>query len=142
MDAAVRERRGRTVPSEHRLRSGWCPEAGVDVSELVRWQTDDGGIVVEIDAREPGFQSVARGPGQIIHDAQGRFDDALESVRDGAVSALKKFRDEVLDPDGVEIQFGVRFNAEAGAVLAKTSAEGHLSVKLTWSRPRSAGGNG
>ena len=53
------------------------------------------------------------------------------------LSALKTFRAEVLDPDGVEVAFGVKFNAEAGAVIANTSAGGHLAVKLTWSRSES-----
>jgi hypothetical protein len=107
---------------------------GSDVNELLRWEGDDGPVVVEIDSSQPGFQSISRKPGEIIHDVQGRFDDALENVRNAAVSALEKFRDEILDPDQVEIEFGVKFNAEAGAVIAKTSAEGHLTVKLTWSR--------
>ena len=42
-------------------------------------------------------------------------------------SALKTFRAEVLDPDGIEVEFGVKFNAEAGAVIANTSAGGHLA---------------
>jgi NTP-dependent ternary system trypsin peptidase co-occuring protein len=108
------------------------------VNELVRWETADGAVVVEVDSREPGFQSIARSPGQVIHDVKGRFDDALANVRDAAVSALKTFRDEALDPDGVEIEFGVKFNAEAGAVIAKCSTEGHLLVKLTWSSARSS----
>jgi hypothetical protein len=29
----------------------------------------------------------------------------------------------------------VRLNAEAGAVIAKTQAEGHLKVKLVWRKP-------
>ena len=33
-----------------------------------------------------------------------------------------------------EIEFGVKLNIESGALLAKTSAEGSLSVKLTWER--------
>ncbi len=109
-------------------------DGGRNLDELVRWKTADGAVVVEVDSREPGFQSISRSPGELIHDAKGRFEDALDNVRDAAVAALKTFRDEVLDPDGVEIEFGVKFNAEAGAVIAKTSAEGHLSVKLTWSR--------
>jgi Trypsin-co-occurring domain 1 len=104
------------------------------LNELVRWEITDGAVVVEVDSQEPGFQSIARKPGQVIYDAGSRFEDALENVRNAAVSALAKFRDEVLDPDQVEIEFGVRFNAEAGAVIAKTSAEGHLVVKLAWSR--------
>ena len=111
------------------------------MTELVRWQSDDGGIIVEVDSRDlGGFQSVSRKPGETIVDVQTRFDDALESVRKAAVSALKKFRDESLNPGSVEIEFGVKLNAEAGAVIAKTSAEGHLTVKLTW--PRSADASG
>ena len=34
----------------------------------------------------------------------------------------------------VEIEFGVNINAVAGAVIVKTSAEAHLTVKLTWLR--------
>lgn len=108
-------------------------DGGSNVNELVRWKTADGTVVVEVDSREPGFQSISRTPGQAIYDVKGRFEDALENVRDAAVAALKTFRDKVLDPDGVEIEFGVKFNVEAGAVIAKTSAEGHLAVKLTWS---------
>jgi hypothetical protein len=115
------------------LACGW----GNGVNELVRWKTADGAVIVEIDSREPGFQSISRSPGQIILDVKGSFDDALENVRNAAVSALKTFRDEVLDPDAVEIEFGVKFNAEAGAVIAKTSAEGHLLVKLSWSQSAS-----
>jgi hypothetical protein len=100
---------------------------------LLRWEGDDGSVVVEVDSRDPGFQSISRKPGEIILDVQGKFEDALEHVRNAAVSALKTFRDEILNPDNVEIEFGVKFNAEAGAVIAKTSGEGHLTVKLSWS---------
>ena len=107
------------------------------MTELVRWETDDGSVVVEVGSHEPGFQAISRKPGEIIYDAKGRFEDALENVRSAAISAVKKFRDETLNPNQVEIEFGVNLNAMAGAVIAKTSAEAHLTVKLTWSRPRS-----
>jgi hypothetical protein len=112
-------------------------KGGNDVNELVRWETADGAVIVEVGSQEPGFQSISRNPGQAIQDAKGCFDDALENVRNAAVSALKTFRDGVLDPDGVEIEFGVKFNVAAGAVIARTSAEGHLLVKLSWSHSAS-----
>ena len=73
------------------------------MDELLRWETADGAVVVEVDTREPGFQSISRTPGQAICDVKGSFEGALESVRNAAVSALKTFRDEVLNPDAVEI---------------------------------------
>ncbi|MFG2648687.1 CU044_2847 family protein [Streptomyces sp. NPDC048436] len=105
------------------------------MSELMRWESDDGPVVVEVDSRDPGFRSVSRrSDGSEIHDVEGHFGAALGNVRGAAMSALRTFRDQALDPDGIELEFGVKLSAVAGAVIAKTAAEGHLTVKLTWSR--------
>ncbi|MFE0170984.1 CU044_2847 family protein [Streptomyces sp. NPDC059002] len=105
------------------------------MSELMRWESDGGPVVVEVDSRDPGFRSVARrGDGDEIHDVDARFESALGNVRGAALSALRTFRDRTLDPDGIELEFGVKLSAVAGAVIAKTAAEGHLTVKLTWSK--------
>lgn len=91
--------------------------------------------MVEVDSSRAGFSSVSRRPGETIIDVQARFDDALNGVRNAVTSAFRKFRDEIHDVDSVEIEFGVKLNVEAGAaVIAKTSAEGHMVVKLSWSR--------
>jgi Trypsin-co-occurring domain 1 len=39
-----------------------------------------------------------------------------------------------LAPDEHEIEFGIKLNAEAGVVVAKSAVEGHFSVKLLWRR--------
>jgi hypothetical protein len=109
------------------------------VNELVRWQTEHGTIVVESDEEEPGFQSVSR-TGEIFHEAAGRFEDAFANVREAAQSALAALRGGALDPDAVELEFGVKLNAAAGAVIAKTSVEGHLKVKMTWGQPPAGAG--
>lgn len=101
------------------------------MGELLRWQSDTGPVVVEVSELDAGFQGVAR-PGEVIHNVQVRFEEALASARDAAVAALHTFRDEVLKPDTVDIEFGVKFSAAAGAVIAQTAAEGHLVVRLRW----------
>jgi hypothetical protein len=111
------------------------------MNELVRWQTEHGTIVVESDDREPGFQSVSR-TGEIFHEAAGKFEDALAGVREAAESALAALRGGDLNPDGVELEFGVKLNAAAGAVIAKTSIEGHLKVKMTWGKPSAGAAEG
>ena len=103
------------------------------MSELLRFATADGNfVIVEADAQEPGVQRASRHGG--IVDVRRRFEDALADVRNAAASALTVFRDGSLRPDAIEIEFGVRLNAEAGAVIAKTTVEGHFVVKLTWDR--------
>lgn len=107
---------------------------GNHVTELLRWETDQGPVVVEVDEEDAGYASISAKPGEVVKDVKGSFEDALERVRGAAESALATFRDEVLDPDEVSIEFGVKLNAEAGAVIAKTSVEGHLVVGLRWTR--------
>ncbi|MFF9581879.1 CU044_2847 family protein [Streptomyces achromogenes] len=102
---------------------------------LLEFRTEDGALVVVdgVDARS-GARLVSRGDGPA--QAARTFEGALDNVRAAAAAALRVFRDGSLRPDSVEIEFGVRLSAEAGAVIAKGSAEGHLVVKLSWSPER------
>jgi hypothetical protein len=99
---------------------------------LVEFKTEDGvRVVVEGVEDEDGARLVSRGDGPAR--AARTFEDALDGVRAAAASALRVFRDGSLRPDAVELEFGVKLSAEAGAVIAKGSAEGHLVVRLSWS---------
>lgn len=122
-------------------RGGATPdtEGTGNVSELVRWQTEHGSIVVESDDDDPGMEAVSRG-GDLIGTATAKLEDSFQQVRDAAEAALAALRGGDLKPDAVELEFGVKLNAAAGAVIAKTSVEGHLKVKMTWGEPRAAAG--
>ncbi|MFF9105257.1 CU044_2847 family protein [Streptomyces rubrogriseus] len=99
---------------------------------LVEFRTEDGvRVVVEGVEDEDGARLVSRGDGPAR--AARTFEDSLDGVRAAAASALRVFRDGSLRPDAVELEFGVKLSAEAGAVIAKGSAEGHLVVRLSWS---------
>ncbi|MFF1260541.1 MULTISPECIES: CU044_2847 family protein [unclassified Streptomyces] len=84
------------------------------------------------DETGSGVRLVSRG-GLPTAQAVGTFESALEGARSAAESALRVFREGPLEPDGVEIEFGVKMSAEAGAVIAKGTAESHPVVKLNWS---------
>ncbi|MGQ4424065.1 CU044_2847 family protein [Streptomyces violaceoruber] len=99
---------------------------------LVEFRTEDGvRVVVEGVEDEDSARLVSRGDGPAR--AARTFEDSLDGVRAAAASALRVFRDGSLRPDAVELEFGVKLSAEAGAVIAKGSAEGHLVVRLNWS---------
>ena len=105
---------------------------------LVEFKTEDGALVVVEDVvTRTGARLVSRGDGPA--QAARTFEAALEGVRAAASSALRVFRDGSLRPDAVEIEFGVRLSAEAGAVIAKGTTEGHLVVKLSWSPGQASG---
>lgn len=100
---------------------------------LMEFPTDEGArVVVEVERHASGAKLVRRGDNS-VSEAARTFDSALEGVRAAAESALHVFRDGRLKPDAVELEFGVKLTAEAGAVIAKTAVEGHLLVKLSWS---------
>ncbi|MCX5203409.1 CU044_2847 family protein [Streptomyces sp. NBC_00237] len=101
------------------------------MSELMQFKTEDGGhVVVEVDHRPPGATLVSRRDNLL--DAGRNFEDALAGIRTAAESALRTFRGGSLMPEGVELEFGVKLTGEAGAVIAKSSIEGHITVKLAW----------
>lgn len=105
------------------------------MSELIRFAVDDETSVVVEVREDEGFERVAR-PG-VIAQAPHAFVTALQDVRAAAVAALDVFRQGPGRPDAVEIEFGVRLTAEAGAVIARSALEGHLQVTLTWGTPTS-----
>jgi hypothetical protein len=104
-------------------------------TELVQFTLPDGSsLLVEVDDQEPGIQRASRGDDLIIQ-AKHSLDDALDHIQAMATLTLTKLQDLPRRPDDLEVEFGVRLNAEVGAVIAKTQAEGHLKVKLAWRKP-------
>jgi hypothetical protein len=114
------------------------------MSEYVEFLTADGAVVrVEgaatgSGAAPYGMQPVGRGGDAVVRAAE-TFEQALDGVRAAAEAALTTLRGGGLQPDEVEIEFGVKLSAEAGALIARTAADAHLTVKLTWS-PGTSGG--
>jgi len=112
------------------------------MSELVRFGLEgDASVLVEVDdTGAAGLQRVARGQDGIVETGR-RLNDALAGVQEAARESIRMLRS--LSPDECELEFGVKFAGEAGAVIAKTSAEGHFVVKLSWARRNlSADGEG
>ncbi|MBP2476551.1 hypothetical protein JOF53_005423 [Crossiella equi] len=101
------------------------------MTELVRFELAQGGAVTVEVEEQPGVVRAAR-PGQLLHEATAKFETALAQVRQAADAALRQFQD--LGPDEVELKFGVKLDAQAGAVIAKTGVQGHFEVKLKWQR--------
>ncbi|MEU9985307.1 CU044_2847 family protein [Streptomyces sp. NPDC048045] len=109
------------------------------MSRLLEFTTEDGAVVVvEATDGTSGTRLVSRGEGGPAAQAARTFEGTLDGVRSAAQSALRVFRDGSLRPDSVELEFGVKLTAEAGAVIAKGAAEGQLVVKLSWSQKDAA----
>jgi hypothetical protein len=85
----------------------------------------------------------AAGPGSVAkpgETAVAKLDTSLEvalaQARPAAEAVIDTFHD--LGPDVVEAEFGLRVDAEAGAVFAKAGAGAHFTIKLKWNAPERA----
>jgi Trypsin-co-occurring domain 1 len=102
------------------------------VGELVRFRSNGGSpIVVEVDEDSFGVEGIARESGGVIEAGQ-RLDQALMAVGPTLQAIVTTLRGLVADEH--EIEFGIKLNAEAGVVIAKTALEGHFNVKVTFRR--------
>lgn len=107
------------------------------MQELARFGLDGGGeVLVEVEP-VPGTTRVSRGDDLVVA-AKESFEQALGTVRDAASAALGQFQRMSRKPDEVEIKFGVKLSASAGAVIAKTGVDGQFEVKLKWKRDPAA----
>lgn len=71
-----------------------------------------------------------RGAGQLVEKIGQSLEDTLAIVRPIANAALSACRGLAVQPDTVEVEFGLKFNASVGAMIASTSTEGNLRMKL------------
>ncbi|MGW1358452.1 CU044_2847 family protein [Streptomyces chartreusis] len=103
------------------------------MAELLRIAMDDdegeGQLVVEVEDDEPGMVRASR-IGNRMHEATVSLEEALAPIRRAAETTLRTF--QAARPSTVELEFGVKLNASAGAVLTKAGVEGHIVVKLGW----------
>jgi hypothetical protein len=78
-----------------------------------------------------GLELAAR-RGEIVARARESVEEALDEVMPAIRSVASRVRQ--LAADEVTVEFGVVFGIEAGAIVAKGSAESHFTVTLCWNR--------
>ncbi len=105
------------------------------MKHLVEFSLEDGGsILVEVEGPEMGgMVPVSRGEG-VPEKARQSFEAALDKVRPAAQAIIKKLRSLHDPPDEIEVEFGLKMSAEAGALIAAAGVEANYKVTLTWKR--------
>ena len=99
--------------------------------DLVRFTTKSGAkVLVESDDDGQGFRDV--GISDRLVDAKLLFDEVLLDIGEAADVVVDALVSRARKPESVEVEFGVTFSAESGAVIAKAALGGNLKVKVTW----------
>ncbi|MFE4690218.1 CU044_2847 family protein [Streptomyces sp. NPDC056749] len=106
-----------------------------DDSQLLSVPLDADGapVVVEVGTAGSGIVRAAR-PGEIAATAAHTLTESFDQVRAAAAVLLDRMTTLPSPPGKVEIELGVKINAEAGAIIARTAAEGNFVIRLTWER--------
>jgi hypothetical protein len=93
-------------------------------------------ILVEFPDR-PGVRAVSLkdlSTEELAEKSAQALDKAMDTVRGMAVRSVKAVKDLTDPPDNIEVEFGIKLDAEAGAMVAKASTEASFNVTLTWQR--------
>jgi hypothetical protein len=69
---------------------------------------------------------------QSLAHSKKAMENAMATIRTVSTDLLQNLHNLPIKPTEAEFEFGIKFDAEAGAFVAKTSAEASISVKLTW----------
>ena len=103
---------------------------------LIEFTLEDGTtILVEVDMpEEPGMVPAAQGGPGMPEKAQETFEAALDKIRPAAQTIIQKLRALHDPPDQIQVEFGLKLNAQAGAFIAAASTEANYRVTLTWKR--------
>jgi Trypsin-co-occurring domain 1 len=101
---------------------------------------DDGEILhVEVEERDQNGWARA-GRAQDAADTVGRtLQNALAPIRPAMQAVVDHLRGGVAPPDSVRLEFGIKFSADAGVVVARTATEASFSVVAEWNRPAEGG---
>lgn len=103
------------------------------MKRLVEFPLEDGTtMLVEIEETDQGGLVKASRADDVIVKAQMTLEKSLEKVKPAAQFVIQQLRKLHDSPDEIELVFGLKLSADAGAVLASAGAEANYTVTLKW----------
>lgn len=101
------------------------------MSTLLQAHSEGRLVYFDVEELPIGPEQVARSGKNAIAQLDKSLESALASARPAAQAVIDTFK--ALAPGEVKVEFGLRLDAEAGAVIARTGISAHFTVSLTWS---------
>ena len=88
--------------------------------EMIKVEVDSINLTGEVDV---GIDTVTR-------RISSSFDEAMKTIVTLGKALLKGAKS--VDPTETTVEFGLKIDAEAGAIVAKTTTGAQFTIKLTW----------
>ena len=95
---------------------------------------DDEPIIIEF-TRRGGLQPVGKLDFKVLREkSAAAIDHAMLVINKMGQHITTTVNSMPERPNGVEIEFGLKFDVEAGVIIAKAGAEAGVTVKLIWNK--------
>ena len=91
--------------------------------------------VQDLDVKKGQFQPVGNTSG-VIKKANDYFEGSLHQIKSFANKVASSVKDLDASPDEVELEFSVKFAAEAGVIISSLNSEASVKIKLKWSNTK------
>lgn len=102
--------------------------------KLIEVPLDDGGaVLVEVEEQETGIDRSAK-PGEVVATAAESLQASLDRIRPVAGALVGKLRDLADRPEEITVEFGIKWSAQAGVIVAQAAGEANFKVALRWTR--------
>ncbi len=106
------------------------------MAEYIETQTKDGATlkieVESISKMAAGFTR-STSPANVSHDGvKDAYDQTLQTVRICANGMIETLKGLDTLPSSASIDFAIKIDADAGAMVAKSLGDAHFKVSLSW----------
>lgn len=105
------------------------------MSQLTQFSLEDGTTFL-VEVEDPESESIERVsvlPGQTVVKAQQTFEKALDTIKPVAATIISKLKEIKTPADEVQVKFGIKLTADAGAVFTSIGGEVNYEITLKWS---------
>ncbi len=103
--------------------------------KIVEFDLDGNPVYIEIEEAEERVTRAGRGDEGEIEKAESKFTKAIAHIKPAADAILNTFQ-EMNTPEEIGLEFGLKFNASAGAIFASVDSEATFKVSLKWSNKK------
>lgn len=106
------------------------------MAEYIETQTKDGATVkIEVEAASKvaaGFTRPAAAANVSHEGVKDAYEQTLQTVRVCANGMIETLQGLDTLPSAASIDFAIKIDAEAGAMIAKSLSDAHFKVSLSW----------
>lgn len=101
------------------------------MKDLVEFELNGEKVFVEVEGQQSSDFLDEGFRGESFEQGNRKFLDAVKSVKPAAEAILEIFKG-VQGPDEIGLEFGLKFNAKVGVVLASADSEATFKLSLKW----------